>query len=44
MELQVAAARTLGLAAGFELAVGLYANDPICVNDLSAVARAARAF
>ena len=44
MELQMAAARTLGLAAGFDLAVGLYANDPICVNDLSVIAHSARAF
>lgn len=44
MDLQMTAARTLGLAAGFDLAVGLCANDPICVTDLSVVALSARAF
>jgi LmbE family N-acetylglucosaminyl deacetylase len=44
LDLQLSAARTLGLLIGAEFAIGLFKNDPICVKDLSAVARSAREF
>jgi N-acetylglucosamine malate deacetylase 1 len=44
LDLQIAAARTLGLVVGTDLAIGLYTNDPILVSDLSAVSRSAREF
>jgi LmbE family N-acetylglucosaminyl deacetylase len=44
LDLQLTAARTLGLAAGVEMAFGLFANDPILVNDLSVVALSVREF
>jgi len=44
MDLQMTAARALGLVIGTELAAGLFTNDPIHVSDLSAVARSAREF
>ena len=44
LDLQMTAARALGLALGTDLAIGLFTNDPIRVADLSAVARSAREF
>jgi len=44
LDLQLSAARTLGLLTGVELAVGLFKNDPIRVSDLSVVTRSAREF
>ena len=44
LDLQMAAARALGLVIGAGLAIGLFTNDPIRVSDLSAVARSAREF
>jgi LmbE family N-acetylglucosaminyl deacetylase len=44
LDLQKTAARALGLIIGTEFAIGLFTNDPICVSDLSAVARSAREF
>jgi LmbE family N-acetylglucosaminyl deacetylase len=44
LDLQLSAARTLGLLAGVELAVGLFKNDPVRMSDLSVVARSAREF
>jgi LmbE family N-acetylglucosaminyl deacetylase len=44
LALQLSAARTLGLAAGVEYAIGLFANDPIRVSALSALASSARDF
>lgn len=44
LDLQITAARALGLIAGTELAIGLFTNDPIRVTDLSAVARSALEF
>ncbi len=43
-DLVTTSARALGLAAGVELAIGLFANDPICVRDLSELSRSAREF
>lgn len=44
VELQLARARMLGLAASVGHAIPLFANDSIVVNSLDAVARGARAF
>lgn len=44
LDLQLTAARALGLVAGVDMATGLFLNDPILVNDLSSVIRSARAF
>jgi len=44
LDLQITAARALGLVIGTDLAIGLFTNDPIRVNDLSSVARSAREF
>lgn len=44
LDLQMTAARALGLIIGTDLAIGLFTNDPIRVSDLSAVARSAREF
>jgi LmbE family N-acetylglucosaminyl deacetylase len=44
LDLQMTAARALGLVIGADLAIGLFANDPIRVRDLSAVALSAREF
>jgi LmbE family N-acetylglucosaminyl deacetylase len=44
LNLQITAARALGLVIGADLAIGLFTNDPIRVNDLSVVAQSAREF
>jgi len=44
LDLQLTSARALGLTAGVEYAIGLFANDPICVADLAGVSRSAREF
>lgn len=44
LEMQMTAARALGLAAGAGYAIGLFANDPICVPDLAGLSRSAREF
>jgi len=44
LDLQLTAARALGLVIGTEMAIGLFANDPVRIDDLSAVARSAREF
>jgi LmbE family N-acetylglucosaminyl deacetylase len=44
VELQKTAARTLGLAAGVEYAIPLFANDPILTPGLSALCSSVRAF
>ncbi len=44
LDLQLTSARALGLTAGVEYAIGLFANDPICVTDLAGLTRSAREF
>ena len=44
IELQRAAARLLGLAAGVEYAAGVWANDPVRVESISDLALSARCF
>jgi LmbE family N-acetylglucosaminyl deacetylase len=44
LDLQMTAARALGLVIGTDMAIGLFANDPIRIEDLSAVARSGREF
>ncbi len=44
LDLQMTAARSLGLMMGTELAIGLTSSDPICVSDLSVIAKSAREF
>lgn len=44
LDLQLTAARALGLVIGTDLAIGLFTSDPIRVRDLSAVAQSAREF
>lgn len=44
LDLQLTNARALGLAAGIEFAIGLFANDPILMGDLAGMARSAREF
>jgi bacillithiol biosynthesis deacetylase BshB1 len=44
LELQKTAARGLGLAAGMGYAIGLFANDPLCVSHLSELGSSAREF
>ena len=44
LDLQMTAARSLGLVIGTDLAIGLFTNDPIRASDLSAFMRSAREF
>lgn len=44
LDLQLTAARALGLAAGVEYAIGLFVNDPVLVADLEGVRRSMREF
>lgn len=44
VEMQMAAARALGLAAGTGYAIGLFSNDPVVVTDLAGLSKSAREF
>ncbi len=44
LDMQLTSARALGLMAGVEYAIGLFANDPILLGDLAGVVRSAREF
>jgi N-acetylglucosamine malate deacetylase 1 len=44
LDLQMTAARLLGLASGVGYAIGLYANDPVVVGDLTGLQRSSREY